>query len=178
MLITGAVATLWVKSSPRHLWTYSAFWNFSVTRSIAQCNQHPSDNQPFDCMTFAWEVLTKHGNGLRLFWAKAFPQLKLFMSRIWHSSSRNHFNVFSYDTVLERDSNLSPSRRRSDALRVESRSHFHCSLCCKNSMKLFKINLIKYVMWTGQILTIVHIGQVWTGNFHFSHLEQGSRKDG
>ena len=50
----------------------------------------------------------------------------------WHSPYSNYlcrepdiaavgtiFNVLSYDPVLDRDSNLSPSRRRSDALCVE-----------------------------------------------------------
>ncbi len=37
------------------------------------------------------EVLTEYGNVLRLFWAKAFPLLKLLMFRIWHSSSRYNF---------------------------------------------------------------------------------------
>ena len=32
------------------------------------------------------------------------------------------FNVFSYDALSDRDSNLSPSRRRANALRVEPRS--------------------------------------------------------
>ncbi len=45
------------------------------------------------------EVLTVHGIVLRLFWAKAFPLLILLMSRIWHSSSRYNFYVFSYDAV-------------------------------------------------------------------------------
>ena len=37
------------------------------------------------------KVLTVHGTELRLFWVKAFPLLILFMSRIWHSSSRYNF---------------------------------------------------------------------------------------
>ena len=62
----------------------------------------PSDNQPFDFMTFFWEILIKH-----LLWAKAFPLL--FMLHTLHVSSRNHCNVFSYDAVSGWDLNQSPS---------------------------------------------------------------------
>ena len=37
----------------------------------------------------------------------------------------NIFNVFSYDAVFSRDSNLSTPQRRADALRVESRSRVY-----------------------------------------------------
>ena len=53
---------------------------------------------------------------------------------LWHLLDSNHFsrapdtaavgilfNVFSYDSVLGRDSNLSPTSRQADALRVEQR---------------------------------------------------------
>ena len=69
------------KYSPRHL-EHDLRLNCSVTRSIDQI-----DNKFFDCTIF---VLTVQGNQLCLFWAKAF-QGYLFMSRSWHSSSRNHF---------------------------------------------------------------------------------------
>ena len=39
-----------------------------------------------------------------------------------HGSELRLFNVFSYDAVLVQDSNLSPSRRQADALRVDPRS--------------------------------------------------------
>ena len=35
----------------------------------------PVNNQPFDCTTFVLEVLSVHGNELRLFWFKAIPLL-------------------------------------------------------------------------------------------------------
>ena len=41
------------------------------------------------------------------------------------------FNVFSYDAVWDRDSNLSPSQRRADALRAEPRSRVQNSLINK-----------------------------------------------
>ena len=46
------------------------------------------------------------------FWAHPF----LFTSRNGHSNNSTIFNVFSFDAVLGRDSNLSPSRLRADAL--------------------------------------------------------------
>ena len=44
---------LWVLD----LLSYSAAYNSNVKRPIYQ-----SDNQPFDCTTFSWAVLTMHGN--------------------------------------------------------------------------------------------------------------------
>ena len=44
---------LWVLN----LLSYSAAYNSNVKRPI-----YPSDNQPFDCTTFGWAVLTVHGN--------------------------------------------------------------------------------------------------------------------
>ena len=44
------------------------------------------------------EVLTVQGTDFRLFGAKAFPLLILFMMHIWHSSIGTTFNVFIYDT--------------------------------------------------------------------------------
>ena len=63
------------------------------------------------------EVLTVHGNELRLIWAKAFPLL-CRASDI--AAVEIIFDDFSYDAVLFRDSNLPPpSWRRADALRVK-----------------------------------------------------------
>ena len=41
---------------------------------------------------------------------------------------RTIFNVFSYDAVTDRDSNLSSTRRRADALRVDPRSRVFLSV--------------------------------------------------
>jgi hypothetical protein len=52
------------------------------------------------------------------------------------------FNVFSYDAVSVRDSNLSPSRRQADALSVEPRStnDYLCKISDQNSNS--KCNLL------------------------------------
>ena len=44
------------------------------------------------------------------------------MSRTLHSNRRATLNVFGYDVVLGRDSNLSPSLKRADALNVTPQS--------------------------------------------------------
>ena len=67
-----------------------------------------------------------HGNELRLFWAKE-PD-KVAVGTI--------FNVFSYDALLSRDSNLSLPRRRADALRVEQRLQALHS--CRKETKAFR----------------------------------------
>ena len=54
---------------------------------------------------FGWCI----ANELRLFWAK------VLFTIVSHSY---RYNVFSYDAVLRRDSNLLPSRQRANALRV------------------------------------------------------------
>ena len=36
-------------------------------------SKHPSDSQVFDCTTFVWEVLSVHGNELRLFIGQGIP---------------------------------------------------------------------------------------------------------
>ena len=49
------------------------------------------------------------GKELQLFYLSHAPAIIVVV---------DHFTVFSYDAVLGRDSNLSPSRQRTDALRV------------------------------------------------------------
>ena len=43
--------------------------------TLCKASIRPSDNQPFACTTFVWEVPVVHGNDFFLFWAKAFPLL-------------------------------------------------------------------------------------------------------
>ena len=52
-------------------------------------------------------------------WAKAFPLLLLFAPNL--AAVGTIFNVFSYEAVSARDSNLSLPRQRADALRVDPR---------------------------------------------------------
>ena len=55
-------------------------------------------------------------------WAKAFPIIYTFFSAPDIATVGTIFNVFSLDAVSGRDSNLSPARRRADALRIEPQS--------------------------------------------------------
>ena len=74
-----------------------------------------------DCTTFVWEVLNVHDNELRLFMGPGIPPtLTFFMSHTWWPdivALGTIFKVLSYDAVSGRNSNLSPFRRRTDALR-------------------------------------------------------------
>ena len=57
-------------------------------------NQHPTENQPFHCTTFICEVLTVHGNKLRL-----FMTLTKNVRHLTYQHVGTIFNVFSYDKV-------------------------------------------------------------------------------
>ena len=52
----------------------NAPFSVQTPKDIRLSNIHQTTN-PLWCTTFVWEVLTVHGNELRLFWAKAFPLL-------------------------------------------------------------------------------------------------------
>ena len=52
------------------------------------------------------------------------------------------FNVFSYDAVLNRDSNQSPPRRRPVALRVEPRSVFYLLINIIKKRISFRVNYL------------------------------------
>ena len=88
LLTLGVLSCFGYKSSPRHLWTYRLGY------------QHPSDNQPFDWTTFVWEVLTVHGNELHLFYSNYLCRTSYL------AAVGTIFNVFSFEAVLDRDSNL------------------------------------------------------------------------
>ena len=65
-----------------------------------------------------------HDNELRLFMGKGTPSLiYIYLCRALDIAVVGTiFNVFIHDGVSNRDSNLSPPRRRADGLRVEPRS--------------------------------------------------------
>ena len=71
------------------------FWFISEPNLATEVHDYaakrPTDNQSFDWTTFVQEILTAHGNEVRLFGAKAFLLLSYIISRTWHSSSRKHF---------------------------------------------------------------------------------------
>ena len=73
-----------------------------ISQSVRLCN-----TQVFDCTNFVWKSQLCMAMICTCF-GKAFPLSLLSMLRTWHGSSKNHFNVFSYDAELGRDSNLSP----------------------------------------------------------------------
>ena len=74
------------------------------------------------CTTFVWEVLTVHGNELHLFGPRQSSYSNYLCRASDIAAVGTIFNVFTYDAVSDRDSNLSPFRRRADALRVEPQS--------------------------------------------------------
>ena len=63
------------------------------------------------------EVQTVHCIELRLFWAKLFPILIIFMSCIWHRSSRNFYRIYLW-RGFGRELNPSPPQRRAKWLTV------------------------------------------------------------
>ena len=77
-----------------------------------------TDNQPFDCTTFVWEVLMS----CACLWAMAFPYFNYLCREPDVAEVGTIFNVSSYDMVRGRHSNLSHPLRRVVALRVEPRS--------------------------------------------------------
>ena len=58
--------------------------------------------------------------------AKTFPYSNYLCRAHDIAAVGTILNVFSYDAVSGRDSNLSPPRRRTDALRVEPLSRVFC----------------------------------------------------
>ena len=66
------------------------------------------------------EFRTEHDIKLRLFWAKESPLLHsdYLCGATEEAAVGNNFNIFSYDALSGRDSNLKPSRQRADALRI------------------------------------------------------------
>ena len=67
------------------------------------------------------EVPTVHGNELRLFLAKAYPQaLTISVEHLTKQQKKLFLRL--YDVVFGRDSNLSPSQQPAYALRVKPKS--------------------------------------------------------
>ena len=74
-------------------------------------------------------MLTVHGSELNLFMDQVIPPtLTIYAPDI--AAVGIIFNVFSNDAVSARDSNLTPPRRRADALRVEPRSRIFILCLC------------------------------------------------
>ncbi len=78
------------------------------------------------------EVLTAHSTELRLFWDKTFPLLPKLMSHIWHSCSRYNLYCLWLWRGLGWASNLLPSQRRADKLRVMPRTRVYRTIHIKS----------------------------------------------
>ena len=73
-----------------HLETYSAYY-CDVKRLFA----HQTTNY-LRYTTFAWEVLTVHGNELRLFCAKVFPHINFLRRASYIAAVGTIYKVFSF----------------------------------------------------------------------------------
>ena len=113
----GGLVALWVKvlfSSPLNI---LCALNCSVTRSIAQGNTDQttnslmarflSKNPNYACMGMVFSCF-----------GPRHPSYTNYLCR----SNKNHFLLFSYDAMSDRDSNLAPPRRRQMRYVLEPRS--------------------------------------------------------
>ena len=100
-----------------YLWTKSCNWSAWL---LCQTSYRQPTHRLYDLCLRSLNCV--HGNELLLFWAKAFLYSNYLCCAPEIAAVGTIFNIFTYDTVSGRDSNLSPSRQRADALHVTSQS--------------------------------------------------------
>ena len=105
------------------------------------------------------EVLTVHGNELRLLWTRHSPYSNYFYRATDMKAVETIFNVFSYDEVSARDSNRTPwSWQWADVLRVAPQSKVFFLMAAQ---PLY----IKILLWTECKSSGVHEGYGDTNSF-------------
>ena len=144
----GSSVTLWVQVFSTLPWTNSVLGKITPNRQ-ANLLLH----------NLCLEVITVHGNKLRLFWAKIFPYSNHQCRTSDIAAVETIFNIFSFDTVLCWDRTLSPLWRRTNALSVMPRSRKVILCVVKNVSRTWLPKLIMQILSIFKLFAASRSGQ-------------------